>query len=75
MVSKNSHFFKLRVKAEAELTDFRIYDLRHSFGSKLGISGIGIYTISKLMGHANIEMSKKYVHLSDEHYRNAVSVL
>ena len=39
------------------------HELRHSFGSILYARGVDIVTISKLMGHANIEITVKlYVH-------------
>src|SRR5215831_12048398 len=41
---------------------FRIYDCRHTFGTRLGESRADAYTICKLMGHSNILVSQRYVH-------------
>ena len=59
----------------AGLESFRMYDLRHTFASKLVMRGIDLYTVSQLLGHASIEMTQIYAHLSGDHLRNAVSVL
>jgi integrase len=45
---------------------FRIYDCRHTFGTRLGESGADAYTICKLMGHSNIQISARYVHPTPE---------
>jgi integrase len=44
----------------------RIYDFRHSFGTRLGESGADADTICKLMGHSNIQISARYVHPTPE---------
>ena len=49
------------------------HELRHSFGSILYERGVDIVTISKLMGHARIEITVKlYVHDSMELMRDAI---
>lgn len=49
------------------------HELRHSFGSILYERGVDIVTISKLMGHASIEITVKlYVHDSMELMRDAI---
>lgn len=52
------------------------HELRHSFGSILYSRGVDIVTISKLMGHSNIDITVKlYVHDDMQLKRNAVSML
>jgi integrase len=48
------------------------HTLRHTFASWLAIKGVPIYTISKLMGHATMEMTQRYAHLSPDVKQTAV---
>jgi integrase len=54
---------------------FRIYDCRHTFGTRLGESGADAYTICKLMGHSNILVSQRYVHPTPERLETAFAGL
>jgi integrase len=51
------------------------HDLRHTYGSHLAMRGVPIKVIQELMGHATLEMTLKYAHLSPETKRAAVQVL
>lgn len=59
----------------AGIKEFRLYDLRHNFASQLVMKGVDIYTVSKLLGHSKVEMTKVYAHLSDDHLQSAVNSL
>src|SRR5262249_55249335 len=54
---------------------FRIYDCRHTFGTRLGETGADAYTICKLMGHSNILVSQRYVHPTPERVETAFAGL
>ena len=39
------------------------------------MAGVDLYTISQLLGHANIEMAVRYAHLTPDHKKLAVEKL
>lgn len=49
--------------------------LRHTFASHLVMSGVPLLTVSKLLGHSNINTTMIYAHLSQEHLHDAVKKL
>ncbi|RKH78794.1 site-specific integrase [Corallococcus sp. AB045] len=51
------------------------HDLRHTYGSHLAMRGIPLKVIQELMGHATIEMTMRYAHLSPETKERAVQQL
>ena len=51
---------------KGEITDFRWHDLRHTYATDEIKKGMPIYTLSKLMGHANVVVTEKYAHLFTE---------
>jgi integrase len=61
--------------SKAKIEGLRFHDLRHTFGSRLGMAGIDIRTIQELMGHKDIKMTMRYSHPTPEHKRKAVEVL
>ncbi|AKJ02504.1 Mobile element protein [Archangium gephyra] len=51
------------------------HDLRHTYGSHLAMRGIPLTVIKELMGHATIDTTERYAHLSPDTRREAVGVL
>lgn len=49
--------------------------LRHTFASHLAMRGVPIKAIQELLGHATIEMTMRYAHLSPDVKREAVRLL
>lgn len=53
----------------------RFHDLRHTFGSNLGMSGVDIVTVAELMGHKDLSITKRYSHPTPEHKKSAINRL
>ena len=68
-------FFKQwkRVRNEAELVDFRFHDLRHTTASYLAQNGATLLEIADVLGHKQIEVTKRYAHLCIEHKSNLIN--
>lgn len=64
-----------RACRRAGLRQIAWYDLRHTFASHLVMRGVPLKVVQELMGHAAIEMTLRYAHLSPESKREAVKVL
>jgi integrase len=56
---------------KGNITDFRWHDLRHTYATDEIRKGMPIYTLSKLMGHANVVVTEKYAHLYTEDLHEA----
>jgi integrase len=54
---------------------FRLYDLRHTFGSRTAMAGVDLPTLKELMGHSDISTTMRYVHPTPEHKKEAVRKL
>jgi integrase len=52
-----------------------MYDLRHTFLTRLGESDVDPFTIQKIAGHSSITMSQRYVHPTGERVEDAFSRL
>ena len=63
------------IVTDARLANFRWYDLRHTFASKLVQRGINLYVVKDLMGHASIKSTERYAHLAPSQGRAAVNSL
>lgn len=56
----------------AKLPGLRIHDLRHSAASFMVNSGVDLYAVGKVLGHANVGSSARYSHLNSESLMAAV---
>lgn len=54
---------------------FRYHDLRHTFGSRLGMDGVDLKTIMEIMGHKTAKVAMRYQHPSPSHKLKAVKGL
>jgi site-specific recombinase XerD len=55
----------------AKLDDLRMHDLRHSFASAMVNSGMTLYDVKEILGHASIKTTQRYAHLSNDRLRQA----
>ena len=62
----NIGFQWTRIRDEAGLPGLRLHDLRHTWASVAAMNGMDMVTIAKLLGHALVETTERYVHLSDQ---------
>lgn len=50
-----------------------LHSLRHSFGTHQALKGTPIRTLQKLMGHASIVTTEKYLHVAETHLKQAIA--
>lgn len=56
----------------AGVENFRFHDLRHTFASWSVQGGADLYRLSRILGHANLQMTTRYAHLSTQDLHDLV---
>ncbi|MFC1578982.1 tyrosine-type recombinase/integrase, partial [Pseudomonadota bacterium] len=51
----------------ADIQNFRFHDLRHTAASYLAMNGATLLEIGEVLGHRNLETTRRYAHLSIDH--------
>lgn len=64
-----------RARKKAEMEHVNFHDLRHSCASIMIGLGVDLYTISKILGHANVTTTQRYAHLQVDAQRAALNKL
>lgn len=59
----------------AKLNHFRLYDLRHTYASRMAMAGVDLVTLAALLGHSRVQMTMRYAHPSESHKIDAVAKL
>ncbi|WP_430417262.1 tyrosine-type recombinase/integrase [Parasphingorhabdus sp.] len=59
-------------RKEAGLDGLHIHDLRHSAASMMASAGVDLYTIGKVLGHADYKSTMRYSHLANDQLLDAV---
>lgn len=57
---------------DAEISGFRLHDLRHTFASRVKRGGADLYAVQRLLGHSSPIMTQRYAHLQPDDLRAAV---
>lgn len=68
-------YLHLKALAGSGIDHCRIYDLRHTFGTRAAESGVDLATLKTLMGHSRIEMTLRYIHVGKDHQTQAIRKL
>jgi integrase len=58
---------------EAKLEDFHFHDLRHTFASRYVMRGGSLPALQQILGHATLQMTMRYSHLSPKHLRDEMA--
>ena len=48
---------------------FVLYDLRHTFATRLAERGVDLATIGAILGHSGVRVVMRYVHVTESHQR------
>jgi len=59
--------------AEAEISDFRFHDLRHTAASYMAQSGASLLEIADTLGHRQLRMVQRYAHLNTDSRRRLMA--
>jgi len=57
---------------EAGLENFHFHDLRHTAATRLADVGADPFVIAEVLGHADLRMTKRYTHATDQRKREAL---
>ena len=61
--------------SDARIAEFRFHDLRHTFASHFAMKTGDLPTLQQILGHATVQMTMRYAHLSDRHMAEKMSKL
>lgn len=64
-------YFWHEFRRQAQVPNFRLHDLRHTFASHAAMNAETLPMIGRLLGHAKVESTARYAHLDDGHVQAA----
>lgn len=63
------------LRKKAELGECRLHDLRHTYASLVASGGGSLEIIGALLGHSQVQTTKRYAHLFDQPLRAATEIV
>lgn len=51
----------------SNVAPFRLYDLRHTWATRMAQAGVDLVTLAAMLGHGKINMVLRYAHPTEEH--------
>jgi len=64
--------FQRACRQVTDITDIRFHDLRHTTASMLAKAGVPLFTIGAILGHSQMQTTKRYAHLATDTLRDAI---
>lgn len=61
------------IRKDADLQDFTLHSLRHSYASMLVNAGHSLYEVQQALGHSDPKVTMRYAHLSKESLQRAAN--
>ncbi len=68
----NAHYSALE---RSKVREFRLYDLRHTWASRMAMAGVDLVTLAALLGHSKLAMVTRYAHPTEAHQFEALKKL
>jgi hypothetical protein len=75
VTAATNHTGTIRMGTTPGTPDKPWHALRHTFAAHAVMSGIPLYTVKELLGHASIEMTQRYAHLAPDYLGREVARL
>jgi integrase len=64
-----------RAVGKVGLVNFRFHDLRHTTATRLRQRGVGLDVVADVLGHATLQMARRYTHVGVSTMRDAMASL
>ena len=76
-LTSDGHFVGLQkiwdnLRKDANISDVRLHDLRHTFASVAVSEGYSLYIVGKALGHARSSTTQRYAHLANDPVAGAI---
>lgn len=54
--------------------NFVLYDLRHTFATRMAQAGVDIVTLASILGHSSLRAVQRYIHPAADHKKRAMAI-